>query len=144
MNIVDTVEKELIVVPVESSDKEGVLNELVDRLCTVKHFSKPGIVEAVMEREALGSTAIGNGVAVPHCKTDLVTGVNLVIGVSPRMISYDKNEVRLFFLVVANENEATSHVKLLSSIARFCSSSVLRNLLASSKTSEEVYMTINN
>jgi len=144
MNLVEAIEKDLIIVPVKGTDKNSVLEELVTCLCKVKNFDKAEVMEAILDREKLGSTAIGNGVAIPHCKMENVKGVNLVIGVSPNTIDYDDSEVRLFFLVVANNDEATSHVQLLSSIARFCSSSVLRNMLAASKTAKEVMLTINN
>lgn len=144
MTLYDVVKKELILVPMECKNKQEALEALVELLAKQKKINKDQLLKSVLDREKLGSTAIGNGVAIPHCKSTLINETSLVVGVSPRMIEYDDNEVRLFFLVVAPENKSSEHVQILSSIARYCSSSVNRNLLASAKTVEVAFSAIDN
>lgn len=144
MTLYEAVDKDLIIVPMQASTKDEALRELVGALCRKKNMPGAELLQALQEREKLGSTAIGNAVAIPHCRAGFIEGTSVVIGISRRMIPYDEHEVRIFFLVVANDRMASSHVQLLSSIARFCSSSVNRNLISSAKDPEAVYQTIEN
>ncbi|MDD2232282.1 MAG: PTS sugar transporter subunit IIA [Sphaerochaetaceae bacterium] len=144
MTLYEAARKDLIIVPMESETKDEALSELVRALCNVKGMKFEPILQAIQKRESLGSTAIGNAVAIPHCKTSEAKGISVVIGIAKHLIPYDSNEVKIFFLVVADEFNASSHVQLLSSIARFCSSSVNRNLLAQAKDAQAVYQTIEN
>lgn len=144
MTLFDALDKKLICVPLKASDKDGALDEMIGVLSRERDLDEARIREAVMEREKLGSTAIGNGVAIPHCKCSFIQGTAVVVGVAERIIPYDENEVRIVFLVVANDDQTSQYIQLLSSIARFCSSSVNRNLLASARSVEAVYQTIDN
>jgi mannitol/fructose-specific phosphotransferase system IIA component (Ntr-type) len=145
MNLVDILDKELIKVPLVSTDKASVIDELVDVLIDTKHLTpqqRDGIIEAVKNREALGSTGIGHGVAIPHAKTDAVKQMRLVVGVSRLPIDFDavdKEPVRIFFLVLAPVGESGPHVETLAAIARTCSSQVFRRLLEQSKNAGQVY-----
>lgn len=145
MNLVDILDRQLIKVPLVATDKVSVIDELIDVLIDAKHLSphqREGIVDAVRKREALGSTGIGHGVAIPHAKTDAVKQIRLVVGVSRIPIDFDavdKEPVRIFFLVLAPLGESGPHVETLAAIARTCTSQVFRRLLEQSKSADQVY-----
>ena len=74
------------------------------------------------EREELGSTGIGAGVAVPHCTLDGLSKVVLAIGIHPKGIDFsavDGQPVRLFFCIVSPSRNPAAHLKVLSSISRW-------------------------
>ncbi|MFA6844578.1 MAG: PTS sugar transporter subunit IIA [Sphaerochaetaceae bacterium] len=145
MNIVDVIDKDLIKVPLTSTDKMGIITELVDFLSEAKHYSeqqRSTVLSAVLKREGLGSTGIGKGICIPHAKTASIKEIRLVIGISRTPVDFaspDGEKSRIFFLVLAPETEASAHVELLASIARTCSSSLFRRLLEQAQDKEEVY-----
>jgi mannitol/fructose-specific phosphotransferase system IIA component (Ntr-type) len=99
------------------------------------------ILDAVLNRESLGSTGIGNGIAIPHAKTDVVEQVAMVVGISRFPVDFDSpdgQKSRIFFLVLAPSKRASAHVELLASIARTCTSQVFRRMLEQARDSEEV------
>lgn len=145
MRMEDVLDKELIKVPLTSTDKTGVLTELVDILAKDKEYTaekREAVLDAVFDREKLGSTGIGKGVCIPHAKLSWMHHIRLVVGVSRNPIEYgspDGEPGRIFFLVLAPEDEAGAHVELLASIARTCSSPLFRKMLLDAKTADDVY-----
>ena len=95
-----------------SKKKEDVLEELVQPLVdSGKVKSKSLILETLKKRETLGSTGIGKGIAVPHCRTSVVSEIHIVAGVSNNGIPFDaidKKDVKIFFLIVAPPQEETN------------------------------------
>ena len=99
------------------------------------------ILDVVLNRESLGSTGIGNGIAIPHAKTDVVEQVVMVVGISRFPVDFDSpdgQKSRIFFLVLAPSKQASAHVELLASIARTCTSQVFRRMLDQARDNEEV------
>jgi PTS system nitrogen regulatory IIA component len=144
MNVLDVLDKDLVKVPLESSDKQGVIAELVDILVQAKGYPADQadlILDAVLNREQLGSTGIGGGIAIPHAKSDAVKHVTMVLGISRLPIDFhspDGEPSRIFFLVLAPGKQASAHVELLASIARSCTSKLFRRMLIQAKDSDEV------
>ncbi len=144
MNVLDVLDKNLVKVPLTASDKQGIITELVEVLANAKGYSKQqfeDILDAVLNRESLGSTGIGNGIAIPHAKTSVVKQVLLVVGVSRFPVDFDSpdnQKSRLFFMVLAPPSAASAHVELLASIARTCTSNVFRRMLEQAKDKDEV------
>lgn len=145
MNIVDVIKKDMIKVPLVSTDKLGIITELVDVLAKAKGYApdqRQTVLDAVLKRESLGSTGIGKGICIPHAKTNSVKEIRLVIGVSANAVDFaspDGEKSRIFFLVLAPEDAASAHVELLASIARTCSSPLFQRLLLQAKDADEVY-----
>ena len=145
MHLGDVIEKHLIKVPLVSTDKRSVLTELVDTLANDKEYTpekRKAILEAVFDRETLGSTGIGGGVAIPHAKLAWMKHLRLVVGISKNPIDFgspDGELTRHLILVLAPADEAGAHVELLASIARTCSSPLMRKLLLSARSADEVY-----
>jgi mannitol/fructose-specific phosphotransferase system IIA component (Ntr-type) len=144
MNVLDVLDKGLVKVPLTGSDKLGIIEELVDVVSKAKGYSPrqhDEILKAVLDREQLGSTGIGNGIAIPHAKTDAVDHVSMVVGISRLPVEFDSPDnvkSRIFFLVLAPPSEASAHVQLLASIARTCTSQIFRRMLVQSKDADEV------
>lgn len=144
MNLLDVLDKDLVKVPLTASDKQGIITELVEAVAKAKGYSTSqfeDILEAVLNRENLGSTGIGNGIAIPHAKTNVIQHVTMVVGVSRFPVEFDSPDAqksRLFFMVLAPPSEASAHVELLASIARTCTSNVFRRMLEQAKDKDEV------
>jgi mannitol/fructose-specific phosphotransferase system IIA component (Ntr-type) len=138
----DVLDKNLIKIPLDGETKSAVIEELVDVLVFHRpQLNREEILSAVLAREALGSTGLSDGVAIPHAKTAAVSTVSVVVGIARNPIDFDAQDSigsQFFFLVVAPENEASAHIEVLASIARATSSAPFRRLLAASRTAEEV------
>ncbi|MGD1822724.1 MAG: PTS sugar transporter subunit IIA [Pleomorphochaeta sp.] len=144
MNLTDVLEENLIKIPLESTTKDEVLEELVDVLADGKNLSiteRNLVLEAVINREALGSTGIGKGICIPHAQSEAIDNICVVVGVSNNAIDFDSPDnlkSKIFFLVVASTDAASSHVEVLAAIARSCSSGVFRRMLEQCKDASEV------
>ncbi|MGH0052092.1 MAG: PTS sugar transporter subunit IIA [Sphaerochaetaceae bacterium] len=144
MNVLDVLDRNLVKVPLMHTDKQGVITELVEVIAKAKGYSSKQfeqVLNAVLDRESLGSTGIGNGIAIPHAKSDVVDHVSLVVGISRLPVEFDApdgQKSRIFFLVLAPSKEASAHVELLASIARSCTSQVFRRMLEQARDSDEV------
>ena len=143
MKISEFLDKKGIKIGIQSSEKEDVLKELVDVLADVKDIGdKKSIVKALVERESLGSTGIGQGIAIPHGKTDRVKELVAVLGISQKGVNFealDGEPVYIFFLLVAPKETAGPHLKALAQISRLLRDSYFCELLKRCKTAEEVY-----
>jgi nitrogen PTS system EIIA component len=131
---------ERVVVPLAARDKAGIIAELTRHLVDHSGGSFAEVLGAIEEREAVLSTGIGFGVAIPHARSPAVRELTVVCGVSPVPISYDSIDgepVRLFFLIVAPEASAGQHVKVLSRIARLVRREDLRDQLCGAATAQE-------
>jgi PTS system nitrogen regulatory IIA component len=143
MKITEFLNKKGIKIGLESTEKDPVLKELVDVLAEVKDIGeKKNIIKALIERENLGSTGIGQGIAIPHGKTDKVDGLVAVLGISQKGVNFESLDgelVYIFFLLVAPKETAGPHLKALAQISRLLRDSYFCDLLKHCKTPDEVY-----
>ena len=143
MKILDILDKLMIVSRLTSSDKAGVLRELVRVLAQVeKEVDEEKMLEILLERESLGSTGIGEGVAIPHGKSKDVKKLLASFGRSLRGVDFqsmDGKPAHLFFLLVAPENSARIHLKALVRISRLMKDQTFRKRLMEAHSSEEIY-----
>jgi len=104
--------EEFFLPALQSEGKEALLEEMVEPLLEHEVIkNKRVILETLKKRETLGSTGIGYGVAIPHCRTLAVADVQIVIGRSTKGVSYealDGEPVHLFFLIVAPPQEKSN------------------------------------
>lgn len=99
------------------------------------------IRNALNEREKSMSTGIGNGVAVPHCSTDVVKELIIIMAISSRSIDFDSidsNPVRIAFLLIVPKEKLSHHIKTLANIAKLMSNESLRSDLLNLKTQNAV------
>jgi len=145
MKLIDYLPKECITVELEGESKEEVLANLVDLLVKGKVVDeewKNGILESLKEREELGSTAIGYGVAIPHGKAPVISEIALAVGISKKGVDFDSLDgkpVHLFFLLVASPSHATLYLKALARISRFLRDSSFRDKLLKARSPQEVF-----
>ena len=122
MKLLDFLQKERIVPRLNARDKQGVLAELTEVLVSTGTIrSGREAVQVLLEREKLGSTGIGEGIAIPHGKLKELKDVIAVFGRSQDGVDFDSMDgapVHLFFLLMAPENSASTHLKALARISR--------------------------
>lgn len=142
VNLLDFLPKGAIQLDLQSQAKKEVLKELVNLLTSAHKIRNPEkILEALSEREELGSTGIGQGIAIPHGKSDSVKEVVAALGISKKGIDFDALDgepVYLFFMLVAPSNAAGIHLKILAKISRLLKDKFFRQALRESKNPEEV------
>ena len=135
MKIVDFLNEKAISADLKSTSKEGVIRELVDLLAKAEGIkNKEDLVKVLLSREALGSTGIGQGVGIPHGKTDSVKRLVAAFGVCHQGVNFDALDgepVYLFFLLVAPEDSAGPHLKGLARISRLLKDKYFRESLKS-------------
>ena len=135
MNITDFLSSKAIITDIKSVKKEDVIKELVDALIEAGEIDKKNrtkLIEALMAREALGSTAIGQGVAIPHAKTDCVSKLVDAFGLSKKGVDFDSldgEQAYIFFLLVAPQDSAGPHLKALARISRLLKDKYFRDSL---------------
>lgn len=133
MKITDFLNTKAISANLQATDKEGVIRELVDLLYKAGSIKeKEKLTKILMNREALGSTGIGQGVGIPHGKSDGVKELVAAFGLSHKGINFDSLDgepVYIFFLLVAPEDSAGPHLKALARISRLLKEKVFRESL---------------
>lgn len=143
MKITEFLDRNGIKLNLQSTEKEDTLKELVDVLAEVKDIGdKKSILKALIERESLGSTGIGQGIAIPHGKTERVKELVAVLGISAKGVNFDAldgEQVYIMFLLVAPKDTAGPHLKALAQISRLLRDSYFCELLRRCRTPEEAY-----
>lgn len=143
MNLLDLISPRCIKAPLESANKQDVLAELLDLLVSVKSLPyRDTIFEALVEREEVGSTGIGHGVALPHAKCAEVKEIYIACGVSPQGVDFealDREPAHIFFLILAPRNAPGQHLKVMAILTRFLSHASTREELMNAKDADEIY-----
>jgi len=145
VKITDFLSRETIVPALASRDKDSALEEMAGYLGSTHRLDKDKVLKVLLERERISTTAIGEGVAIPHGK---LNGVERVVGVfarSPEGIDFaslDGAPTHLFFVLVAPENAAADHLKALARISRLLKDEAFRRRLMAGESSQELYTTI--
>jgi nitrogen PTS system EIIA component len=135
MKLMDFLSKKSIVVELKSTKKEDILKELVDLLINAGELdrsSRSKVIDSLLERESLGSTAIGQGIAIPHAKTDAVTKLVGAFALSKKGVDFDSLDgepVYIFFLLLAAQDSAGPHLKALARISRLFKDKYFRDSL---------------
>ncbi|MBN2831166.1 MAG: PTS sugar transporter subunit IIA [Candidatus Omnitrophica bacterium] len=144
MQIMDFLSKKAIVTDIKSTKKEDVIKELVDVLIEsgdIEKRSRNKLIESLMSREALGSTAIGQGIAIPHAKSDCVGKLVAAFGLSSKGVDFDSLDgepAYIFFLLVAPLDSAGPHLKALARISRLLKDKYFRDTLRASEDDKAV------
>jgi len=142
MNIMDFLCKDAITVDLKAQNKKDAIIELIELLKESKKIKKTDeIIDVVLEREKLGSTGIGQGVAIPHGKTDVLSEQVGVLGISKKGIEFnslDGELVYIIFLLVGPVEVTGQHLKALSRISRLFKDKFLRQAIKDAETKEDV------
>jgi len=148
VRIVDFLRKENCLASLASTEKDGALRELTDLLLSNKDIrDSDAIFEAIMDRERLGSTGIGDHVAIPHAKTNGIDTFVAAFGRSGEGVEYhsvDDKPVQWIFMPLATENATGIHLKALARISRLLKSPSFREGISQAATSDEIYLVISD
>jgi PTS system nitrogen regulatory IIA component len=142
MPLTDLVAPNAILPALKVNSKKQVLHELAARAAILSGQSERAIFDILMQREKLGSTAIGNGVAIPHGK---MPTLNRLFGLFARLDrpldfeALDNQPVDLVFLLLAPEGAGADHLKSLARIARLLRDPNVAHKLRASHDAESLY-----
>jgi PTS system nitrogen regulatory IIA component len=145
VQLTDLLHPDRVRVSLRATGKGELLKEMSTLLAERSGVPVDEVLEAVEEREAVLSTGIGLGVAVPHGKSSAAARLEMVCGVSAAAIDFDALDgeaCRLFFMLVGPEAAAGEHVKALSRIARVVRRDEIRQRLIAATTAEAFIQTI--
>ena len=121
MKILDILKKEAIIADLNATDKKGVLEELMAPVAESSGVNCEEMVRVLLERERLGSTGIGGGIAIPHGKSKSLETLLMGFGRSRKGVDFESLDGRpthIFFILVTPENSTGLHLKLLARISR--------------------------
>ena len=146
MRISEFLTPEAVVADLHARDKQEILRELSAALVRAHPSLKSErLVEVLREREKLGSTGIGEGVAIPHGKLPGLTQLVAAFGVSRQGVDFeaiDGKPTHLFFALVAPENSAGVHLKALARISRLFKNPRFRASILEASTAEAIHALI--
>ena len=144
MKFADFISPEAIRADLAADGKDGVIREMVQALLDAGRIDaseKESIVKAILNREELGSTGIGRGVAVPHTKHGSVEQLVGTVGVSREGVDFDSldgEKVFVLFLLVSPLDRPGDHLRALENISRQLRDDRFCRFLKQSKTAEEI------
>ncbi len=143
MQLQDIFTPSTIKLDLESEDKDEVFEELVDVMVNAHQLKvRTEILEAIHDRESKMSTGIRDGIAVPHGKTDVVSQLLGVIGLSKQGIDYDALDgkpVHLLFLLVSPADQSGPHLKMLRNIAVLLEQPKFCDDMLTASSAEQLY-----
>jgi len=148
MKITDILNKEFVITNLDGIDKNSVLKELsafLEEKGVVKN--KDTLLTALTEREKLGSTGIGENVAIPHAKLEEIDHIITLFGRSEKGVEFeslDKKPVHFVCLVIAPSNSTGQHLKALARISRLLKNPVLREAVLSATEMDKIYLILVN
>ena len=147
MRIIDLIDKKSVKLNLSSKDKQSVVNELVELVNNSGNLNdKNEYKEAILAREELSTTAIGEGVAIPHAKNKSVNKACLAAGISKEGIDYeafDDSLSHLFFMIAAPDGANDTHLEVLSRLSTILMDESFRNDLINASSEDEFLNLIN-
>ncbi len=146
MKILDILSETSIISELKGTTKKAVLEELIDAVRIQNpQLDRDRLMAVLLERERLGSTGIGDGIAIPHGKIKDLNQLVLSFGKSTQGVDFesmDGRPVHLFFLLVAPETSSGIHLRALAKIARLLKNNAIRKRLGSVKSPGEIFAVI--
>mgnify|MGYP005854522707 CR=1 FL=1 len=145
MKLTDFVIREAIAIDLESTTKPEVVREVARGLQTAGLLSEEdfeSVIKAILSREELGSTGIGQGVAVPHTRHPSAQRLLGAVALSRRGVDFaalDGEPVYVFFLLISPPNQPGDHLRALENITRHLKDENFVNLLRQSNTPGQVW-----
>ncbi len=144
MNITELLSKDAISTDLSSTDKDGIISELAGLLVAsggIKKTEKVEVIKRLKEREALGSTGIGKGVAIPHAKCPKAKKMIAAFGVSRDGVDFkslDGDPTHIYFLLIAPGETPGPHLKALAKISRLLDDKFVRDRLRVAKNAQDL------
>ncbi|HEY0992053.1 MAG TPA: PTS sugar transporter subunit IIA [Kofleriaceae bacterium] len=143
MKIVDLIRRDMVVPALQATDKRGILEELASYMAGHHpRIDRATLARVLIEREQLASTAIGEGVAIPHGKLGAVGEIVACLGRVTAGVDFDSMDGQptyLFFVLVAPESSTGAHLKALARISRVFKDPEFRRRLLAAPDAESMY-----
>lgn len=143
LDILDYLDKSSVVLDVKPKSKRLILSSILDHLIEnkkIKEDDKKSILKALLQREEMGSTAIGGGIALPHSRIPFVKDIMLCLAISQEGVDFDsldQEPVNIIVLLLSNQNEAGLHLKTLAFLARMLKDKYFVQRLKTAKSVKE-------
>lgn len=147
MNIADIITKDAVLDNVQAANKRELIQYLAERIGTLSGLDNRVIFDAVWERENLGSTGYGEGVAFPHAR---IEGLEKVCGMFARLDeavdfdSLDGKPVDLVFILLSPENSGADHLTALAALSRILKTEGVCEKLRKARSVDELYTILNS
>ncbi|HEX4420970.1 MAG TPA: PTS sugar transporter subunit IIA [Kofleriaceae bacterium] len=146
MKIVDLIRRDMVVPALQATEKRGILEELAQYM-SGRHprIDRATLSRVLIEREQLASTAIGEGVAIPHGKLGAVGEIVACLGRAPGGVDFDSMDGQptfLFFVLVAPESSTGAHLKALARISRVFKDPEFRRRLLAAPDGDSMYSVV--
>lgn len=142
MKITDLIKEGAIVLELNASSKDDVINELVEKLYDAGSLNnKEEYKKAILERESQSTTGIGRGIAIPHAKTTAVKNPAICFGRALEGIDYDSLDgepAKLIFMIAASEGAHNKHLETLSRLSTLLMNKSFRERILKANSEEEV------
>jgi mannitol/fructose-specific phosphotransferase system IIA component (Ntr-type) len=143
INILDYLGKDSIIIGLKQKTKKKILNAILEYLSNKKKITKANIkdiLKIILQREEMGSTAIGGYIALPHARIDSIKDVVVCLAISEEGLEFDsldQEPVNIIALLLSNQKEAGLHLKMLAFLARMLRDKYFVQQLKNAKTQEE-------
>jgi PTS system nitrogen regulatory IIA component len=146
MKLTDILVRDACLVDMHAATKPGILAELAESLSrAVPSLERSQLNAMLVEREKLGTTAMGDGIAIPHARVESLDRVLAVFGLSRAGVDFDSLDgkpTHLFFLLVAPGREGSAHLLLLARLSRLLGGEAFRARLREVHSTEELFRAI--
>lgn len=132
---------------VHAETKQSILEQLARRFAMVYDLDEGEVLERIQERERLGSTGFGRGVAIPHARIGGVKNPVVAVLRLEEPVEFEAADgmpVDLVFGLLSPENAGALHLQALAAISRLARNEAIRELLADAKDADAIYALINN
>ena len=142
MSLADLITQDAVLPTLRVNSKKQLLQELSAKAALVTGLAEREVFDVILQRERLGSTGVGNGIAIPHGK---LNSINNIVGVFARLKepvdfeALDDQPVDLVFLLLAPEGAGADHLKALSRIARVLRDGDMVTKLRQTDSSSAIY-----
>lgn len=142
VKITDYMSEELILLNLKAKNKDEALKELSALIGKSEKIEKKDVIyKTLLERENLGSTGIGKGVAIPHAKTDAAESLTIAFGISKEGVDFkslDQEKVKIFFVFASPFKDSQIYLKVLARISRLIRDENFREKLLNCENAKEV------
>ena len=145
MKILDYINEQTVLTDLRSGEKKGVIDELAQPVAELTRLDHREIVRVLIERERLGSTGIGDGIAIPHGKINGLESLVLGFGLSRRGVNFDALDgkpTHIFFLLLSPDNSTGIHLRILARISKLLKEPAFKENLMQAKAPADVISTI--
>ncbi len=147
MKLTDILQEKSVITNIKPQNKRALLTNLATIAAKETNIDERVIFDALLERENLGSTGLGNKVAIPHARIEGLNNVFVLFTALEKPIEFnaiDKNPIDLAFLLLSPENNGADHLTALACISRVIKNEELCKKLRNTNSAIEVYSLLKN